>query len=625
MRIRTLSKAIQVILLAFFIVFPASAIEKVAPLDMNRVREIALMLPESTSGMGPTYKDRSLWDKLYQSGSYKKSMESADKMLAEGFPKWDQAAYSRVFTHGDTQSGKDMISMRLRSFCTLVWAECLENKGRFVPIITSYLYDIMGQETWVFPRNYSKKNCGGLIELATALYSHALSQSVYMLDDKLPESVRRDVLKELYTRAFNPLMGTFEGKNKDHGWLTSAYNWNPVCLEGVVCAAMEMIPDRMERAKFVYIGEKYVSNYMEGFKDDGYCTEGVSYYNFGMTHYIVLREKLLQDTNGRIDLFRNNSKIRNVAAFPQNIEIINGVYPSIADCGSTTMPSTVVMRYLGRTLGMDLPVSKAPLLGVTGDVTIDYMDVYQNYGAEAGVPDDYRTPLRSYFDQSGILMVRTADGSPKPFGAALKGGHNGEAHNHNDIGSYTIVSGKEKMVEDSGSIPYNSKTFGPERYTAFKSLGSYGHNVPLIGGKDQSEGAKHRAEILNTSFADGKDEIVMDLALAYDIPELKELVRDFVFDRKSLTLTVIDRFSFESEQVFESAITTRSDVRVLGKKRIELTRGDEKVLLKIKSSSRKFEVIPEEITEGKIPYTRIAIRLRPETSGALSFRYKVKK
>ena len=211
------TKTLITTLLAVALCLPASAIVPVEPLDMERVREIAAMLPESPSGLGPTCKDRTFWDRLYESGGYQTTIRKAEKMLAEGFPVWDQAKYDRVFSEGDTQSGKDVISGRMRALSTLVWAECLENRNRFTPLIRDFMYDIMGQKTWVNPRNYNPRNYGGLIELATASYSHNLAQVIHLLGDKLPNTVHEDVLRQLYTRAFNPLMGTLEGKNKDHG------------------------------------------------------------------------------------------------------------------------------------------------------------------------------------------------------------------------------------------------------------------------------------------------------------------------------------------------------------------------------------------------------------------------
>lgn len=65
---------------------------------------------------------------------------------------------------------------------------------------------------------------------------------------------------------------------------------------------------------------------------------------------------------------------------------------------------------------------------------------------------------------------------------AIKGGNNGEPHNHNDVGSFLYSIGKEEIISDLGAGEYTKDYFGPERYsikdrnavaraaTAFRSL-----------------------------------------------------------------------------------------------------------------------------------------------------------
>ena len=369
---RRFSKLIYSLIFYVFIpaidLFSADKYELI-PIKESRVEEIACILPDTLKGLGNTYKDRNVWDVLYESGAYKTTIKNAEDMLNKGFPVWDESLYNRVFTEDDTQSGKDMINRRLKALSELVWAECLENRNRFTSSIIDFLYDIIEQKTWVNPRNYNRKNYGGLVELATALNARSMAQAVYLLDDKLPLKVRADVRNELYIRAFNPLLRTIKGENMDHDWLFSTGNWNPVCLEGITCAALSMIPDKKERALFIAISELYVQNYAKGFLPDGYCSEGINYYNFGMSHYIVLREKIWQDTGGKIDIFRSNPNMLNVATFLPRMEIINNVYPAIADCEMGMKPSRFVLHYLSKLYGLQLPADEDRLLGVTDDLS----------------------------------------------------------------------------------------------------------------------------------------------------------------------------------------------------------------------------------------------------------------
>lgn len=597
------------------------------PIDMERAKEIAEMLPDTPRGLGNTYKDRKTWDRLYATGKYKKTITQAEEMLSNGFPIWDQALYDRMFSHGDTQSGKDMINNRLKCLSILVWAECLENKGRFTSTVEGALYDIMKQKSWVNPKHYYEHNYQGWVELATALNCIHMAQAVYLLDDKLKPSTRTDLLQAFYSRAFNPLMGTFSGKNKDHWWLTGTSNWNAACLDGVTCAALTIIPDKMERAIYATIAERYIRNFVAGFLNDGYCTEGLSYYNFGMMHYIALREKLWQDTQGRLDLFKEEpEKIYKIACFPPNMEIINGIYPAIADCKTGSLPSKGIMHYLSKSMGLKLEADNYRFEGITHNLGDCIINVFPS-GADVNIRKDasyQRDPLRSYFPDGGLLVVRSKPEAEIEMGAALKGGNNNEHHNHNDIGSYTLVLGKERMIEDPGLIPYDSRTFGPERYTAFKTLASYGHPVPLISGKDQRDGKEAQARVFQADFTSNKDIFAFDFSSAYPVSSLTKLTREFVFERKkSPVLSVKDVFAFRSPDLFETALTTRAQWQRTGDNTLLLTRGKEKMEVTIDTGKQPFEISDEIITEKGTPYTRLGIRLKEkQTEGSVIITYK---
>lgn len=623
MKIRLL--AIFCLLICKMVSGQTNQIQRIESIDMNRVNEIKKYLPSNPKGLGATYKDREIWDKLYNSGDYKKTISNAESFLNDGFPQWDQQLWERRDTHGDTQSGKRLINYRLQSLSQLVWAECLENKGRFVPLIKDFLYDIMKQKTWVNPGSFNKDTYKGNVELATALNAIAMSQAVYLLDDKLDKTVKKDIIKELYVRAYDPLFKTLEGKDDYHKWLTVVGNWNPVCLNGVTTSALTLLNDKTERAKFIAISERYVKNYTLGFTDDGYCSEGLNYYNFGMSHYIILREMIWQSTNGKIDLFDDNHKIKNIATFLPNMEIINDVYPSIADCETDMKPSVPVMHYLSKAFGLELPQESIPLTGITHNLMEAKINLFKNSNTLTDRKTDvYKIdPLRSYFPDAGVLVTRSIHDVKKQMGVALKGGNNGEQHNHNDIGSYTLVAVKEKIIEDTGLIPYGPKTFSKERFKLFRSLNSYGHSVPLVAEELQAEGAKAYASIINTSFSESEDIIKMDLKNAYSIESLKELTREFTLHRNTSSFTVRDDFSFTSPQQFETALTVRSLWKPIDKNKILFERNGYSVIAIIETGSEDFTISGEVISEGE-PYTRISVKFnQPQLSGFVSITYDI--
>jgi hypothetical protein len=598
-----------------------------APLDKHRVEEIVFMLTAQPKGFGEPCTDRENWDKLKASDKYTQTLKEAGKIRTEGIPAWDENLYMGFFTKGDSQSGKDLLAKRIRALVTLTWAECIENNGAYIAAIEKALQEIIFQKTWVNPRNYNEKNYNALVELSTASYAHNIAQVVYLVGSKLKPETRKQAIAALYQRAFNPLLKTIETQNKDHNWITGTSNVNAVCLSGVTCAALTVIPDKTERATFVAIAERYIKNFVAGFLDDGYCTEGLDYFNYGFGRYITLRENLLQATEGKLDLFKDNPKIIKIAWFLPNMEIINGVYPAIADCRQYSKPSGAILHYVSKNLGMGLKTYELMSFeGNTSDLMADVMNVFPNSSLKTGssAQSEGEIKPRAYFDVAGILTVRPTRLHPHAISATLKGGNNNEHHNHNDLGSFTLVVGDEILVGDPGSIPYTAETFSAQRYE-YKSLGSYGHPVPLVSGQQQRPGAGARAKVLKADFSDKKDVFTLDLASAYAVPGLQTLIREFSYSRnKTESLQVTDEFEFTSPQTFETALITRGRWKKVSENLLLIEGKTEKLLVTISSSQGAFTVESEEISEEKgVPYTRIGISIKkPVMAGKISIKYK---
>ena len=116
---------------------------------------------------------------------------------------------------------------------------------------------------------------------------------------------------------------------------------------------------------------------------------------------------------------------------------------------------------------------------------------------------------------------------------AAKGGHNGESHNHNDVGTFLLYTDGQPRVIDLGNCVYTAKTFGPERYTLMNTR-SRNHNVPLIGAMEQAAGREHAA----TGVTSDRHGLRFDIAAAYPKEAgVCRLCRTFAIDGNGMTLT----------------------------------------------------------------------------------------
>ena len=87
---------------------------------------------------------------------------------------------------------------------------------------------------------------------------------------------------------------------------------------------------------------------------------------------------------------------------------------------------------------------------------------------------------------------------------AAKCGHNGEEHNHNDIGSFILADDSGQLLVDLGCMEYTKENFGTQtRYTLLQNS-SLGHSVPIIGGHPQKEGKEFFGKGLRHLFGLGK-------------------------------------------------------------------------------------------------------------------------
>jgi hypothetical protein len=202
-------------------------------------------------------------------------------------------------------------------------------------------------------------------------------------------------------------------------------------------------------------------------------------------------------------------------------------------------------------------------------------------------------------------------------GVALKGGHNAEHHNHNDVGSFVVVVGGKPVLLDPGSETYTARTFSSKRYES-KLLNSYGHPVPVIAGQLQHEGRDAQGKLLRTEFTDKTDTLQFDISSAYKAPDLKTLERTFVYSRENAgSLAVTDRVEFKSAQTFGIALLTLGTWEQLPDKSLIVRDDKAAVKVVVDAGGADWEVKAEEIRENApVKPTRIGINLNAPVTAA---------
>jgi hypothetical protein len=313
------------------------------------------------------------------------------------------------------------------------------------------------------------------------------------------------------------------------------------------------------------------------------------------------------------------------------MEVAPGVYPAFADCKVGARPSGRIMWYVNRRFDLELDDHRELAPSAGGHLYEALMYAFPSSasrGAQAGEPVEAAVAgtgsPRSWFDRAGVLISRPGPDSRAHLAVALKGGHNAEHHNHNDVGSYVAVAGNRAVLLDPGGEVYTGRTFSSRRYES-DVLNSFGHPVPRVSGKLQRKGRDARAEVLRTEFTDLADTITFDISSAYDVDGLESLRRTFVYSREGEgSLTVTDEVELSRPADFGTALITLGEWKRREDGSILVYDFDEAVDVRLAAEGGELTVKAEEIEEDvrtrSLP-VRIGVDFaRPVRRGSISLK-----
>ena len=534
--------------------------------DEARIAEIAGWLADEPSASGARITDRKAWDRYSGTPAGKKIIARAADIAAHDVPDMPPVWYLEYFTtdyikDGDSRRWREPFWKRASNLSTLVLGECLENKGRFLKRITQYLELMPTECAWTEPAHdrplSTFDGTRPVIDLGVAERCNVLAYALDWLRDRIPAPTRDKVIEAMRERAFRIYLSGGENWSRN--------NWNAVCNGCVIRAALAIEPDRKMRARFVEAAERTAPYFLNGFRADGYCGEGLDYWNYGFSRFLPLVLDVRRATGGRVDLGKF-PRAREAMAYAYGFQREPFVSPRFSD-GRANVPSSANLA-LGRLIWPDLTCARAERLDpMWSDFqVVPYLafndDAMRIRMSSADRP--FELPLRTWFPDAQLYFGRPAPGAAGiAFSACMKGGWNNDPHNHNDIGTYVVMLGGVEMVSDPGGEEYTRRTFSPRRYES-KILNSYGHPVPVVAGELQKAGAKYAAQVLGTDFSDAADKVRLDLSGAYGLDGSVKVLRTFRYDRAGRSAEVSDEFSSKDPIAFETAIITFASVERTG-------------------------------------------------------------
>lgn len=500
---------------------------------------------------------------------------------------------------------------------TLALAECFENQGRFLDEILDRSWRTCELMTWELPAHTKDLPLPGErgIDLVAVDVASELSMLVSVMEEVLYAALVKRIRYEVDERVFTPYLDP----DRTYSWERSRSNWNAVCNGGVIAAALALdapqatAAARRRTAEIITKAQHGIRRSLLGFGGDGGTNEGVSYWSYGFGNFVRTSFLLERRTGGRLTLL-DGGHVRKVALFPVNCQLSPGRYPSFSDAAlESRIPYTIAFGLAER---LALPILSRAAIGegTTGPpqqsnfvwalltIAIDPESVPV---AEATAP-----PLSNYLSGVQWWVARAQPEDAGGLVLAAKSGHNGEMHNHNDVGSFIVHWNRESLLVDPGAPVYTRDFFRSDKRYDYFAASSRGHSVPVVNKCFQTPGAEHRGKVLDRSSNESSERLIVDLTEAYgDEAGLDSLVRTFELSRAGRgSVTVADdvRFKTDRNRLEETLITFAAVERVgPGKLRVIGENGALSVTYEPEDAEVEIETYDNQETQLRVDHSHV--------------------
>jgi len=530
------------------------------------------LIPAAKWHPWPTASERQRWNSLSEN-IRKILVTNGIGALKKTWPHLPASLFLEFAQNGNRSNFQDQLFIRRQILSDLVYAECIESKGRFLNAIVDAAWSTCEESTWSLPAhiNMQKKGVGlpdvtePIVDLYAGETAAQMAWLVYLLNDQLnkispliTERIRCEIRQRILIPCF---------ERNDFWWMGFQHkrvnNWNPWINSNWLACILLIEDNEQRRIESIYKALRSIDVFVESYSPDGGCDEGPAYWTRAPASLFDCLELLYWATKGKLNVY-DEPLIKEMGRYIYRVHLGNNWFVNFADAPARFAPPAGLIYRYGKRI-KDNFMQKLALFFLRNKTIADKNNfsgnptrTLPNIFLWDKIPDvDVFAPLPSnvWLSNLQVVVKRCKTGSVKGLTLAAKGGHNAENHNHNDVGNFIIFVDGKPLIVDVGVEIYTRKTFSSERYSIWTMQSQY-HNLPTINGIMQSAGINFRAKNVNYSCDRNEMCFSMDIAESYPAEAgLRKWVRNFVFRENNIIIT--DSYEMKSvpKDLFWSFIT----------------------------------------------------------------------
>ncbi|CDZ67822.1 Heparinase II/III family protein [Neorhizobium galegae bv. orientalis] len=513
--------------------------------------EIAGSLPPVLADFmpGAPIGDRAAWDAV-SDDMRSAVIRDAEAALGRPWSLIKASDYREYSLNGNRSRFEALYFSRRRMLNDLVLAELLEARGRFIDAIVDGVFLICEESGWQLPAHNAYERGGQrfalpdteqpVVDLFAAETGALLATVAALMKDRLdevsPQIVAR-IEREIRVRIWSPYL------DRHFWWMGNGTermnNWTAWITQNVLLSAFALKTEQDLRRQVVEKALSSLDAFTKDYAEDGACEEGVVYYRHAALCMAGAMAILDTVAPASMTPLWKAPKIRSMAEYIVNMHVAGRRYFNFADSAAVIEPCTVREYLFGKAVGSDVLAAFAARDRLSSE--------------HKHLPEEWNL----WYRVQELLVTPAAGGKPKPagdvfspgiglfvarddrFALAVKGGNNGESHNHNDVGSLTVYKDGMPFLIDVGVETYTARTFSSERYDIWTMQSGF-HNLPTFGGVSQAAGADFAARNVHAEFTEKQAQISLDIASAYPAEARVQSYRRTVTLRRGQEIEVVD-------------------------------------------------------------------------------------
>lgn len=525
------------------------------------------LVPAANWNPFPRFADRTAWQELPDEAR-QNILSGAASILNTPWTSLPATIFLDFARNGNRSRYEALNFERRGRLSTLVLAECIEGKSRFLDEIANGVWLICEETFWGVPAHMSlqKKGVGlpdvtePVVDLFAAQTSATLSWVHYLLAPQLGKVsplIPERIVVEAKRRILNP---AFE--RDDFWWMwkgsessgSRLNNWNPWINSNLLVTNLLLEHNPERRVAAIAKICKSVDAFLEDYSADAACEEGPAYWGeSGAAVFDVC--KLLVDAVPGAPNVLHHPFIRRIMHYIADVHIAGLYAVNYGDCAARSGAPGMLAYQIGKATGdvelqafgaATLPESKLDIHGnATAGISRRILDGLFLLAEARNAKAADALGRDSWFSTLCLATARQKAGSTDGFYMALQAASNLRSHGHNDSGSFIIFHDGEPVFVDAGTQAYTAQTFSKDRYSIWIMQSAY-HNLPTVGGHMQTTGEpKYRAAEAKFSSDDSQAQIAVNLAPAYpDEAGIRHWHRTLTLDRKRAMVTLNEEFAF---------------------------------------------------------------------------------